>query len=87
MPLTTISGSEDVAFRPVERVPTILRTTLFAHPNILLRLAEPLVHRGRRIEAIAMRLDEPAAFASALTRRLERMRAAGNGPNSGLPDR
>ena len=45
----------------------VLNLALIAYPNVLVDLTEPL--KGRRaIRAIAHRLDDPAAFATALER-------------------
>jgi hypothetical protein len=66
VPFTQIVSSEDVALRSEERGAHVFRATILAHPNIMMRLAEPLPHKRRKLESIAMRLDEPAAFRAAL---------------------
>jgi hypothetical protein len=70
VPLSQVTGSEDVAFRPEEKGPHVFRASLMASPNVILRLAEPVSWRRKRLERISMRLDEPAAFQFELAARL-----------------
>ena len=79
VPLGQVAGSEDVAFSPEERGRQVFRATVIAHPNLMLRLSAPLCPGRRRIERIAMRLDEPALFQAALGARLNRSRAGALG--------
>jgi len=43
-----------------------LNLGLIAYPNVLVELAEPVLQRRRAIRAVAHRLDDPAAFITAL---------------------
>lgn len=76
VPLHNIISTEDVAFSPEERGPHVFRTSILAHPNVVLRLRDP-VRKGRRwVKVIAMRLDDPVAFHVALRARLEELKGA-----------
>ena len=70
IPLTQVARVEDVAFRPQEKGPHAFRATIFAQPNVAIQLTEPLVRGRRRLERIAMRLDDPTAFHAMLQARL-----------------
>lgn len=51
------------------RARAVLNLALIAFPNVWIDLTEPLAIGRRRIVAVAHRLDDPAAFAAALSLR------------------
>ena len=46
----------------------VMKLSLLAHPNIVVRLKAPVPVGRRRIDSVVHRLDDPAAFAAALGR-------------------
>ena len=44
----------------------MLKLSLLAHPNVVVRLRAPLAHGRREVRAIAHRLDDPQGFREAL---------------------
>jgi hypothetical protein len=79
VPLDSVSSVEDTSLAPEAKGPETFRTTVLAHANITLRLCRPIAlrrfGRDRKVAAIAMRLDQPAAFRRAVAVRLAQFRA------------
>ncbi|GAA4222358.1 hypothetical protein GCM10022253_30670 [Sphingomonas endophytica] len=69
----TVERARIVGLRATEwthaetRAREVLNLALIAFPNVWIDLAEPLAIGRRRIVAVAHRLDDPAAFAAALS--------------------
>lgn len=47
---------------------SVLKVSLLAHPNILVRLTQAHPSGRRRVDRVAHRLDDPAGFTAALGR-------------------
>lgn len=67
VPLSQIAGVRGVASAAEVRFPDVLNLAMIAHPNILVDLTRPMNRRGRSIRTLAHRVDDPAAFAAAIT--------------------
>lgn len=66
VPLSAVAGLRKEWDMAALKAPGVRRLSLVAHPNIWVDLKEPVTRRGRRVHAIAHRLDDPHAFADAL---------------------
>ena len=71
LPLGAIDAIEPVIALAAARAPGVRNFVPVVMPNRLVRLRDPLPG-GRRTSAIAVRLDDPAAFDSALSTALAR---------------
>ena len=71
VPIDAIDRVEDSALAPAPRGDGVFRGTLLAHPNVTLRIEPPIRHDGRRIDAIALRIDTPEEFRAAIEARRE----------------
>lgn len=52
------------------QAPGVANLALIAWPNIWVELRQPIEQRGRKVRAVAHKLDEPRAFVAALNQRL-----------------
>lgn len=72
LPLDQIASVSVVADPGDLKRPSLLKTSLLVHPNVLIELTRPLAVRGRggrsrAIMTIALRPDDPAGFAAAVS--------------------
>lgn len=63
-----VAGIEDDVRAKTLKDRGVLRLSLLAHPNLLVRLHTPVALGRRRIDRVAHRLDDPRAFRTALGR-------------------
>jgi hypothetical protein len=63
IPFSSIADFEDTTSSPAPRGQSVLQFSLFAHPNVSLRLAEPIEdRRGRKFSRLSFRVDKPRQF-------------------------
>ena len=72
LPLAQVAGVSVVADPGDRKRPDLLRASLLAYPNTLVQLVRPLSVRGRggqsrTITTVALRPDDAAGFAAAVT--------------------
>lgn len=70
VPLSQIAGQRSVFSAEEMKDEGVLNLALIAHPNVLLDLAFPILRKRRAYHTVAHRLDDPAAFTTALARSL-----------------
>ena len=75
VPLAAIGGIETAIAQEALKADNVLNAAILSHPNVVLRLSEPLVHRGwlgreREVDCIAFRLDEAGEFLALLRNRI-----------------
>lgn len=66
VPLAAVIGVRNDWSSEALKASGVVNLALLAHPNVLVDIDTTLEHRGRRITAVAHRLDDPAGFARAL---------------------
>lgn len=75
LPLSQVASIEASISDRETRRRDVLRCTILAHPNVVLRLSSPLARtdlfgRDRHIGCIALRIDEPTPFIAAISTRI-----------------
>lgn len=66
VPLAAVVGVRSDWSSEALKAGGVVNLALLAHPNVLVDIGTALEHRGRPINAIGHRLDDPAGFACAL---------------------